>query len=795
MRRLWKNPTFTLAAVLTLGVAIGASTSTFSAVNGVLLRALPYPDPGRLVMLWGTRTASNAHREQICYPDIADIHKSTHSFEGVAMFSGFWFPAIAGPEGAEQIGGLRVSESYFNVMKSRFLLGRGFLPEEQWDGRGPVAVVSHDLWQRRLGSDPSIIGGKLSLSGRPYTIVGVLAPGEKPLPASVAEQAIDIYRPLSKGFSDEIRDGHHLRAIGRLKPGVTLGEAQAEVTAAAVALEKQFPDTNRGRLVKLAGLQADTVRKVAPALEVLQGCVVVVLLLACGNVANLLLAQFTARRRELAIRGALGARRGRLIQQMLAESIVLAILAGAAGFLIAVWSLPLIEALGAKVFPDIVHINLDWRVALFAAGVSLASGLLFGLAPALITSSDNLIDALKAGARGATGHAGGRLRNLLVVAEMAGALALVVCAGLLASSFLRLRGVYPGFEAKNVLIAQITLPGTRYPNPEDRQRFVDRLMPALSAIPGAVSAGAVTVLPESANFNQMAVDVEGRVLARPDQPSADQYEVTPDYFRTFSISLVSGRVFTAADDSRHQPVMILNETAARRLWPGENPLGRRARTGDPNEPYRTIVGVVGDVYQYGLDSPKTSQVYLPYAQNQLQRLSVLVRATRDPVSLTAPIRSAVNALDPLLPVKFSPMEQVMADSVAERRFSMIVMVAFGCCAVLLAAIGIYGVISYTVAQRTSEFGIRMALGAETRHILQMVMGGGAGWIALGLGLGLVAGLGITRYLSSLLFGVTARDPMTYAGAGILLSFVGLLASYLPARRATRVDPIVALRAE
>ena len=793
-----KAPGFTAVAVLTLALATGATSTIFSAVNAVLIRQLPYPDPGRLVMVWGADRAHGEHRSQVCYPEVEDWRAQNHAFEDIAAFTGYWSPVLSTPSGVEQLNGVRVSDGFFRVMKTQPLLGRTFLPEEQLDGRGDVAILSYGLWARSFGQDAAILGRKITISGKPYTVVGVLPQSFRPLPVRVQEhEGADIFRPLSKQYSDEIRNGRHLRALARLKPGVSQAQAQDEIDVISHRLEAQYPESNQGRGAQVVGLHDDMVQEIRPALLVLQACVLMIVLIACANVANLLLARSAARRREVAIRQALGAGRGRLARQMLTESFLLAVMGGAAGILVASWCVPVLERLGAKTIPELAQVNIDWRVTAFCGALSLVTGLLFGTAPALEMSAANPVASLKEGSRGGSGAAAsGRRRGLLVVAETAVALMLLVSAGLLVNSFVRLQRVNPGFDPRNTLAADLSLPESRYPNGDVRAVFLDRLLASVRRLPGVEAASIVTVLPESSNFNRMALDVEGRVYTPLTRPDADQYEVTPDYFRTVSIPLRRGRLFTEQDDRGHAQVALVNETMARDLWPGEDPIGRKVRTGGKEGEWRTIVGVVGDVYQYGLDSQKTMQIYLPYKQNRMPSVTLLVRGVRDPTPLTPAVRAAVAAIDRELPLAdVITLDQLLADSVSGRRFSMLLLAALGACAMLLAAIGIYGVTAYSVAQRTEEFGIRMALGAAPASVIGMVMRQNLALIGAGTGAGLTIALTGTRLLSKLLFGVSPFDPATFASAAVLLAAVAMAASYVPARRATRVDPMVTLRGE
>jgi putative ABC transport system permease protein len=796
-RVLLKAPGFTAVAVLTLALAIGATSTIFSAVNAVLIRQLPYPEPGRLAMVWGDDRARGEHRGQVCYPDVQDWRAQNHVFEDIAAFTGYWSPVLSTPSGVEQLDGVRVSDGFFRVMKTQPLLGRTFLPEEQLDGRGDVAILSYGLWERSFGKNAAILSRKITISGKPYTVVGVLPQSFRPLPVRVQEHGADIFRPLSKQYSDEIRNGRHLRAVARLKPGVSLAQAQDEMYVISHRLEAQYPESNLGRGAQVVGLHDDLVQEIRPALLILQACVLMIVLIACANVANLLLARSASRRRELAIRQALGAGRGRLVRQMLTESLLLAAMGGAAGMLVAGWCIPVLERLGAKTIPELAQVNIDWRVAAFCGVLSLLTGLVFGTAPALEMSAANPVASLKEGSRGGSGAgAGGRRRGLLVVAETAVALMLLVCAGLLVNSFVRLQHVNPGFDPRHTLAADLSLPESRYPNGDVRAAFLDRLLAGIRRLPGVASASVVTVLPESSNFNRMGLDVEGRVYTTATQPYPDQYEVTADYFRTVSIPLRGGRFFTERDDNGHAQVALINDTMARGLWPGEDPIGRKVRTGGKEGSWRTIVGIVGDVYQYGLDSPKTMQIYLPYKQNRVPSVTLLVRGVRDPTPLTPAIRAAAAAIDRELPLAdVITLDQLLADSVSGRRFSMMLLAALGACAMLLAAIGIYGVTAYGVAQRTEEFGIRMALGAAPASVIGMVMRQNLAHIGAGTCAGLAIALTGTRLLSKLLFGVSPFDPATFAAAAVLLATVAMAASYVPARRATRVDPMVALRGE
>jgi putative ABC transport system permease protein len=794
-RILRKSPGFTVLASVTLALAIGATSTIFSAVNAVLLRGLPYPDPGRLVLIWGEERQRGIERGQVSYPDVEEWLRQNQVFEDVAAYTGAWTPVLSGPSEAAQLGGMRVSDRFFRVMKTQTLVGRTFMPGEQFENGGDIAVLSYGLWERSFGKDPNIVGRKISLDGKPYAVVGVLPESFHPLPVRLVGHVTEIYRPLSRDFSDEIRNGRHLRAIARLKPGVSLGQAQREINVIASRMELAFPDENLGHGVHLVSMHDDLVENIRPSLLILQACVLMTVLIACVNVANLLLVQSAARRKEVAIRQAMGANRARLIRQKLTESLVLGAVGGAAGLLVAFWSVPALESLGAKALPELVQVNIDWRVVGFCALLALVTGVLFGLAPAFETSRSSPSAILNDGGRTSlAGTAGRRRRNLLVVAETAVAVMLLIGAGLLVNSFVRLRHVNPGFDPRNTLAADLPLPAARYPDGNARARLVESLLQKVQAIPGVASASIVSVLPESSNFNRMFMEIEGRVFQPSTRPAPDQYEVTPEYFQTLAIPLMRGRLFTEEDDAGHMPVALINQTAARRLWQGDDPVGRKIRTGGQSGVWRTVIGIVGDVSQYGLESQKTMQVYLPYMQNRVSSVTLLVRGVQEARPLVPGIRAAIASIDRELPLsQVSTMDEVLADSVAGKRFSMVLLAGLGACAMLLASIGIYGVTAYSVAQRMGEFGIRMALGAPAGSVVLLVMRQNLALIGAGTVLGLVVAASFTRFLASLLFGVSPYDPLTFAVASATLAIVAVVASYLPARRATQVDPMAAMR--
>ena len=798
-RMLSKSPGVTLAAVVSLALGIGANTAIFSVVNSVLLKSLPYAEPDRLVLLWGDSPAQGNRRNQVSATDVDDWRRENRVFEEVTTF-GDWSATFLGGGEPERVPGTQVGDGFFRVMRGTPMLGRVFLPEEQEEGRDNVIVLGHGLWRRRFGGDPSVVGRAVSLGGRPYTVVGVMPEEFRPLPLSLNNPQGQFYRPVAEAHDEAERGSRHLRAMGRLKAGVTLEQARAEMAVIAARLERAHPEFNTGYGVNLVTLPEDTVGGLRPALLALFGAVVFVLLIACANVGNLLLARSSARRREFAVGAALGAGRARLVRQRLTESVLLALAGGAAGLLLALWGIGLVESLGSRVTPLLAGVRVDPGVLAFTGAVSVLAGIAFGLAPALQVSSPDLNETLKAGGRsGDGGGRGGRLRSVLIVSEMALALVLLAGAGLLVKSVARLRAVDAGFDAANLLTLNLPLPSSRYRDGAAQAAFFERLTRQVESLPGVEAAGFTSVLPLSGNFDGRALAVEDSPVPRGQEVSVDLYVATPGYLRAMRIPLVGGRAFDEHDAADGEPVALVSETTARRLWPGRTPLGRRVRfpgTEKSPQPWRTVVGVVRDVKQYGPDRDDVMQMYLPEAQYPASFMTLVVRSKADAGALLGAVRREVSAADKELAVfGVATMEQLLADSVALRRFSMLLLGVFAAVAVALAAVGIYGVISYSVGQRTREIGIRIALGARPRDVLGLVVGRGLGLAAAGIALGVAGGLAVTHVISSLLFGVGARDPLTFASVAALLSLVALLACLVPARRAAKVDPMVALRYE
>jgi putative ABC transport system permease protein len=798
-RMLVRSPGFTAVAVITLALGIGANTAIFSVVNAILLRALPYKNPNSLALIWSDqRTGDN--RSQLSFTDVDDYRAQNHVFENVVAF-GDWSAVFSGEGSPELIPGMQVGDGYFALMGAQPLLGRGFLPEEQTDGKDQVVVLGYGLWQRRFGGDPGIVGRQITVRQQPYTVVGVMPKDFPALPPSLVTNGAQFYRPVAEKHDDKERTSRHLRAIARLKPGVVLQNAQADLEVINQRLAKQFPNEYAANGVRVVTLQEDIVGTLRPALLVLLGAVGFLLLIACANLANLLLARSTERKREIALRSALGASRSRLVRQALTESVLLALGGGMIGILVARWGTSLISAMGVKVIPQLVDIGIDLRVLGFTAVVSLFTGLLFGLVPALQLSAPNLNEVLKEGGRGSHGAARGTLRDALVISEIALALMLLTGAGLLLRTFSKLHSVDPGFNPKNVLTMAVALPSSNYPFGSAKPVvFYRDLLDRTSVLPGVLSAAAVSILPLGGDFDTAGAEVEGQVYGPGEQPSPERYIVTKDYFRTMQISLVRGRAFSEADNQDSPLVLLVSATAAQRWWPDQDPIGKRMRlpgtTPEQGQIWRTVVGVVKDVKQAGLDAAHTMQVYVPHARYRNGHMTLVVRTASDPLSCAKEVRQQVSTLDKDLAVSdIASMEQVLSGSIAARRFSTVLLGGFAALGMLLASVGVYGILSYSVAQRTPEIGVRVALGAGEWDVLSLVVGQGLRLALLGMGAGSVAALALTRLMSSLLFETSPADPAMFVGVTGLLGAVALVASYIPARRAAKVDPMVALRYE
>lgn len=796
VRMLFKSPGFTAVAIISLALGIGANTTVFSVVNAVLLKSLPYHDPQSIVLVWGEDKAGGGSRGSMSATDVADYRARNHVFEEIATYADFR-PVFSGNGEPERIPGAQVGDGFFTVMRGQPLLGRVFTAEEQIEGKDLVVVLGYGLWQKRFGGDPNIVGQTIKLSARNYTVVGVMPADFEPLPTGVMTWRAEFYRPVAEQPNDKERASRHLRAIARLKPGVTLGQAQTEMNLIASQLAQEHPNDNANSGVRLVTLREDLVGKLRPALWMLFGAVAFVLLIACANVANLLLARSTARHKEIAIRAALGAGRNRLVRQFLTESLMLALAGGALGVLVAVWGTTLIETAAAKLFPMLGIIALDRTVLLFTAALSIITGVVFGVVPAWRASRPDLNETLSDGGRSA-GAASTRspLRSVLVVTEVALALVLLICAGLLIKTVVRLRSVDPGFKPDRIVTMNVWLPGAKY-KAADAKVFFDRMLERIQALPGVEAAGVTSVLPVSANYDKRTIEAEGQPKAPGEYPDVDNYMVSPDYFRAMSIPVARGRALAAQDNENAPLVVLVSETMAHKLWPGEDPIGKRVRfyNSDPAEqrPWRTVVGIVRDVKQYGLDTAGTMAMYETIAQFPATAVTLVVRSATEPGAMVSAVRREILALDKDQAVfNIATMEQLVSDSMSLRRFSMFLLSVFAGLALVLAAVGIYGVLAQSVSQRTHEIGIRMALGAQARDVLKLIVRQGMSLAVIGIVIGLLGAIALTRLLASLLFGVGATDPMTFVWIPILLAAVSFFACYLPARRAARLDPIKAL---
>jgi putative ABC transport system permease protein len=794
-RTLRKTPGFTAIAVVTLALGIGVNTGIFSVVNAIIRKPLAYQDADRLMFVMESRL--NVPVISVAYLNYLDWKEQNQSFEEMAIVRGETYN-LTGEQDPERLMGAHVSANLFTTLGVQPLLGRTFEPQDDRPGATPVAVLNYGLWQRRFGGDSSILGQTLMLNDTYYTIVGVLPHDFKWF---LQHQPPEIWTPIglwaNTSMLNQRGNRSGMNVIARLKEDVTLEEAEGDLTTIARRLEEQYPGTNTGSGIRMMPFHERVVGDVRTPLMILLGAVGLVLMIACANVANLLLVRATGRTKEFAVRTALGAGRWRLIRQLLTECVVLAVTGGIVGVLLAYWGIDLLVAASRANLPRIDEVGIDSTVLGFSLVLALLTGGIFGLAPALQSSRPDLHSALKDSSRGSTAGRN-HLRSSLVVAEVALTLVLLIGAGLLIRSFWRLQMASPGFNPENVLTAQIVLSGSSYEDQDARLAFYYRLLEQLQSVPGVQRACMINPLPVTGTGWQTRFMIEGRPRPDPGEfPSTEWMQISPGYFRTMEIPLLRGRTFSEFDQENAQPVVIIDEKFASSHFPNADPIGQRIAFGDLDNPtWRQIVGVVGHVKVKGVAEEATIEMYMPYAQGAYAPISLILRTTGDPRSVASAARNAVLSIDPELPVyNIQMMDELLDDTVVERRLAMTLLTIFAILALVLVAVGIYGVMSYTVSQRTREIGIRMALGAQQTNLLSLVVRQATTLALVGLAIGMVAAYGLTRLLGSMLFGVQPTDPMTFGFVSIFLAIVALVASYIPARRASRVDPLVALRYE
>jgi putative ABC transport system permease protein len=788
-RSLRKKPGFTITAVIALALGIGANTAIFSVINAVLLRSLAYRDPGSIVMVWERSLRGGRSQNSVSPANFLDWKKQSRSFEQIAASWDTRLNLTSGGE-PEEIQIQKVSADFFPVLGVSPELGRTFLREEEKPGTEPVVILGHDLWERRFAGNPGIVGQTVAMSGRNWTVIGVMPPGFHFL-----NTQIKAWTPLQLDpATDWRKSGRFLRSVARLKPGVSVQQAQAELDTIGKQLEIAYPDYNKGWGVNLVPMYEQIVGDIRPVLLVLLAAVAFVLLIACANVANLLLSRAASRQKELALRAALGADRMRLIRQMLTESVLLALLGGILGVLLAYWGIQILVAFAPDNIPRLHEITIDPRVLGFTFGVSLLTGLVFGLVPALQSSRPDLNDALKEGGRGSS--SGSRVvRNLFVVTEMALALVLLVGAGLMLRSFSQLHRVKTGFETENVLTMRVQLPSAKYGQPQQRADFFKRAEERIAALPGVKSVGAISYLPLTGLATSTSFNLATKPLPPSESPGTEVRPITPGYFTAMGIPLLKGRAFDERDGANSR-VLIINETLARKFFPGQDPIGQQLVISWEPEVADEIIGIVGDIKETALEQEPNPAVYWPYPREPYPFMNFVIRSAIDPTTLSAAVAREIHALDPDQPVAdVRTLDQVVAKSIARPRFNAMLLAIFAGVALVLASVGIYGVMNYSATQRTQEIGIRMALGAKPRDILRLVVGHGMKLTAAGVAIGIIVSLALTRVMTNLLFGVTATDLPTFLGVSILLTAVALLANYIPARRATRLNPVAALRYE
>ena len=795
LRSLLKKPGFTLTAVVALALGIGANTAIFSVINSVLLRSLGYANPDRIVMLWEKSLTGRNLQNVISPGNFLDWQKQSTSFDHMAAVWDLRVNLTGGNSEPEEIKVQMVSQPFFAALGVQPLVGRSFLPQEDAAAASDLVIIlSHELWETRFGADPQIIGKQATISGRQRTIVGVMPPGFHFL-----DNRVRAWMPLALDPAINYREttGRFLRAVGRLKPTVTIPQAQAELNGIAKQLEQAYPAKNVGWGINVIPIHEQVVGEIRPILIVLLAAVAFVLLIACANVANLLLSRAAARQKELALRAALGASRLRLIRQMLTESVLLAVMGGLVGVALAYWGIHLLIGFGPDNIPRLSEITIDPRVLAFTFGISLLTGVLFGLIPALQASRPDLNDALKEGSRGSTGGRTGTFRNVFVIAEVSLALVLLIGAGLMIRSFARLQSVETGFNRESVLTMRAQLPRKKYGEPHQIVDFFKQAQARIAALPGVQAVGAINYLPLTGLASRDSFKIPGQPPPAPGQePGVEVRVITPTYFKAMGIPLLKGRLLDERD-VKESRVLLINETMAKKYFPNQDPDGKQLEVMWDGSGPDKIVGVVGDIREGALEKEPEPAIYWTHAREpSYSGMALVVRTTGDAAPFQTAIQKEIRAIDPEQPIAdVRTMKEVISRSIARPRFNTLILTIFAGVALVLASVGLYGVMNYSATQRTHEVGIRMALGATRSDIMRLVVGNGMLLTLIGIGLGVAASLGLTRVMASLLFGITATDVPTFLGVSVVLVAVALVANYIPARRATRVDPVIALRYE
>jgi putative ABC transport system permease protein len=788
LRLFRKTRGITFVSLLALAMGIGANCAVYTVVNAVLIRPLPYKNPENIIMVWETNPQRNQNEVSVSYPNFKDWQEQSQGFESLAasVYQSF---NITGRTGPDRLHGLRVTSNLLPLLGANITVGRSFLPDEEQPGKNEVVIVSHNLWQVRFGGQPDLLNSTVTLNDVPYTVVGILPPEFQYPP--VWPTGADIFVPLTPNTE---RRNRSLTVVGRPKPGVTLARLQTEMTTIAENLQAHYADTNKDRGVRLIPIQEQVVGGIRTTLVIFLCAAGFVLLIGCANIANLLLARASSRQKEIAIRLAMGASRWRLIRQLLTESVVLALCGGVLGMLFLTFGITLLVSLLPEDIPRIKGVSVDGRVLAFAVLVSILTGLIFGLIPALQSSKPDLNEVLKDSSRGTTSGTGRRyVRSLLVVAQVAMTVVLLTGAALMIQSFVRLQDVDPGLNPNKVLTMWLSLPKPHYAQPDQQTAFFQQALERVKSLPGVKAAGLINALPLGGRNENISFTVPGREASAQETPVAGFRPASPGYFDAMGIPLIRGRVFEDRDSKIAPGVVMINQTMARKIWPDEDPIGKSLIVAPEKTP-REIVGIVGDTKHRGLDMDYFPEMYLPYVQRPVDSLHLVVRTSSDPVDMVSSIRGTIWTVDKDIPIaQVKSMSQIASESVAPKRFYTFLLSAFAVIALTLAIAGVYGTISYTVSERTHEIGVRVALGAQPNNILSVIIGQGMRLVIVGEVFGIAAAFGLTRIIQSFLYGTGTTDLKTFIGVPLLLAIVGLLACYLPARTATRVDPAIALR--